>query len=224
MNTSQSPRTGLWSKLAAVVCYAVAMGMLEAICVVYLRQLLGPKAVAELDVTTIQRWPIESCASYVRSSCWQVWRGWPAGIRPRVSASSSPPSAFGTSHTTPGSIFGPDGPSRCWDGTACSSSRARVWLGACPVLISLEFVASCVVLIGPNKRAGPSAEPSANHHAAVGLDDLDREFHAAGRLATHGKCPASYPWWALALGMFPSLAAVWPSQVCRRSTAAEPSS
>ncbi|MBI4471265.1 MAG: hypothetical protein HY646_01260 [Acidobacteria bacterium] len=54
--TIQSTSGRVLSRLAWVTAYAIAMGLLEAICVIYLRQLTLP---AGASLTPLNRWPIE---------------------------------------------------------------------------------------------------------------------------------------------------------------------
>jgi hypothetical protein len=63
---SPLPICQAWQRLAWVFFFASAMGLLEAICVIYLRQLLFPAGIDPSHiVATVARWPIE----YVREVC-----------------------------------------------------------------------------------------------------------------------------------------------------------
>jgi hypothetical protein len=60
MKPCPSSSAPLWKNLALVAVYATAMGLLEAICVVYLRHLLLPTGVGQIEVAALNRYPIES--------------------------------------------------------------------------------------------------------------------------------------------------------------------
>ena len=87
------------------------------------------------------------------------------------------------------------------------------WYGPvlAPVLISLSFIVSCICLIAA-ERKGQGVRASLPR---VGLLTLGwaiwiLSFILPG-IGLHGKgYPASFPWWALFLGMLLSLAGTWP--------------
>ena len=79
MNPCPATRPPLWRNLILVATYATAMGLLEAICVVYLRRLLGIHGGNQVDVAAMdQYYAIESW----REACTIVMLiavGWLAG-------------------------------------------------------------------------------------------------------------------------------------------------
>ena len=176
----------LWKNLALVVVYATAMGLLEAICVVYLRQLLLPGGVGQIEVAAMDRYySVESW----REACTVVMLlavGWLAGTT-LATRFGFFVAAFGIWDIWyyvglylwtgwPGSLLE-------WD---CLFLSPCPWYGPvlAPVLISLSFL----VLLRLSHRgracgAGHPANPAARGPLGAGLGNLDPELHLARSFA-----------------------------------------
>ncbi len=202
----------LWSNLVLVAVYATAMGMLEAICVVYLRHLVLPDRTGPIDAAAMARFPIEPC----REACtilMLVAVGWLAGtsLATRFGFFIA---AFGIWDVWyyVGLYVWAGWPTSLleWD---CLFLLPCPWYGPvlAPVLISLSFVVSCICLI-VTERAGQGIRPTLPRVGllAIGWVIWILSFTLpAGLLPGQGH-PASYPWWALLLGMISAQAATWP--------------
>lgn len=212
MNQSSTPRTALWGALTAVICYGIAMGMLEAICVVYLRQLLLPPGTTQFDIQSLDRYPIEMW----REVCTIVMLGSVAWLAGKNTATRFGffVAAFGVWDIWYyiGLYLWAGWPTSLleWD---CLFLLPCPWYGPvlAPVLVSVAFVVSCVLLI----IGEHSGRPVRVTFARVGLVLLGWAIWILSFTVpaiwegTHAY-PTFYPWWALALGAIPSLAAVWP--------------
>ncbi len=155
MQPCPSSSSPLRRNLALVVAYATAMGLLEAICVVYLRHLLLRDGAGRIEVAALNRYPIELW----REACTIVMLvavGWLAGatLATRFGFFLA---AFGIWDIWyyvglyvwtgwPGSILE-------WD--CLFLMMPCPWYGPvlAPVLISLSFIVSCICLIVA-ERAG----------------------------------------------------------------------
>ena len=137
-----------------VVAYATAMGLLEAICVVYLRHLLLPVGGGQIEVAALNRYPIELWRE-ASTIVMLVVVGWLAGTSPATRFGCFL-AAFGIWDIWyyaglyvwtgwPGSLLE-------WD---CLFLMPCPWYGPvlAPVLISLSFIVSCICLIVA-ERAG----------------------------------------------------------------------
>lgn len=151
----------LWKNLALVVVYATAMGLLEAICVVYLRQLLLPGGVGQIEVAAMDRYySVESW----REACTVVMLlavGWLAGTT-LATRFGFFVAAFGIWDIWyyvglylwtgwPGSLLE-------WD---CLFLSPCPWYGPvlAPVLISLSFLVPAPVSSWPSVRGRASGQP-----------------------------------------------------------------
>ncbi len=202
----------LWRNLALVVAYATAMGLLEAICVVYLRKLLPHGGKGPIEVAAI--YPFLSIESW-REACTIVMLavvGWLAGttLATRFGFFIA---AFGVCD-----IWYYVG-LYVWDGWPRILEWDILFLLPClwygpvlaPVLISLSFIVSCACLIAA-ERAGHGIRATLPRVGllALGWTIWILSFTLPGAAIYETGDPANYPWWALGLGMVPSLAATWP--------------
>jgi len=207
-----SPPPSLWGNLVLVAGFAVAMGLLEAICVIYLRHLLPSAGTTHTPGTPTPRFPIELwrevCTIVMLLAVgglagrnlvtrfgyflaafgvWDIW--YYAGLR---IWSGWPPSLM------------------TWD---CLFLLPCPWYGPvlAPVLISLTFIASCLVII----RGEETGRPLRATVARAGLLTLGwliwiLSFTLPAYGAHAASHPASYPWWAFTVGVIPAVAAAWP--------------
>jgi len=210
MNGSRPTFSSPWTNFALVLVFGAAMGLLEAICVIYLRQLVLPVGMEVPANAPIDRYPIEIW----REACTIVMLGvvgWLAA-RTLVTRFGMFVAAFGVWDILyyvglyvwagwPSSIME-------WD---CLFLIPCEWWGPvlAPVLISLSFVATCVALIVADEAGRPiRPTPWRIVLLSIGWTIWLASFIVPGYgLARH---PDSYPWWALILGMFPALAATAP--------------
>ncbi|MDD4872893.1 MAG: hypothetical protein PHR77_20255, partial [Kiritimatiellae bacterium] len=66
MKSSSQNLQSAWKLLGWLLAYAVAMGLLEAICVIYLRRLVMPEGITAQQIgAPLARWPIE----IIREAC-----------------------------------------------------------------------------------------------------------------------------------------------------------
>ncbi len=171
----------LWRNLALIVVYATAMGLLEAICVVYLRKVLLHGSKGPIEVAAI--YPFISIESW-REACTIVMLavvGWLAGttLATRFGFFIA---AFGV-----WDIWYYVG-LYVWDGWPKILEWDILFLLPClwygpvlaPVLISLSFIVSCACLIVA-ERSGHGIRATLPRVGLLRarLDHLDLELHPA---------------------------------------------
>lgn len=188
------------------------MGIAEAICVVYLRQLILPVGEMVVDVRSLDHYSIEVW----REACTIVMLaavGWLAGSS-AVSRFGYFIAAFGIWDICyyAGLYWASGWPTSLleWD---CLFLIPCPWYGPvlAPVLISLLFIASCGLILRAERSGRPiRLSPARFALLAAGWAiwilsfTLPAAWHHA---AIH---PPAYPWWALMLGALPAIAAAWP--------------
>jgi hypothetical protein len=193
--------------------YGAAMGLAEAFCVVYLRQLVLPEGTPQNDLRALDCYTLEVC----REACTIVMLaavGWLAG-RNLATRFGFFIAAFGVWDILyyVGLYLASGWPSSLleWD---CLFLIPCPWYGPvlAPVLISIEFVVSCVLVL-ISERAGKPIAVTRGRFALLTIGWLIWILSFTVPAAWEGATthPSSYPWWALVLGMFPSLAAGWPN-------------
>lgn len=224
MSSSSPDATArIWRRLAWVGVYAVAMGLLEAICVIYLRRLLPDLASGTaLHVAPVERLRIE----VLREACTIVMLiavAWLGGVnlRSRVACFFY---AFGLWDIVyyvglwwlanwPGSWLE-------WD---CLFLIPKPWYGPvlAPVLISAYFAVACVVLHVWEVRKTPLRLST----RIVALQVLAGAVwywsfvKDADRIRAHGYASVTYSWSLFALGVAVACVGLWLAG--RRLTPAE---
>lgn len=190
-----------------VAVFAAAMGLLEAVCVIY-RRLLPAAPYA------IEQWR-EACTIVMLAVV-----GWLAG-RNLVTRFGLFLAAFGVwdiLYYVGFRIWSDKLPSlMSWD---CLFLLPCPWYGPvlAPVLISLSFIASCIVIIWAEAAGRPLRATAARTGLlALGWLIWILTFTLPAYCQHAAAQPASYPWWALAAGMIPALAATWPAASSQKS-------
>jgi hypothetical protein len=200
MNSARSRNT-LWRTLGLAAVFAVAMGILEAICVIYLRHLLSP---SENPVAALKRFPVEQ----IREACTIVMlltSAWLAGFNTRTRVAYF----F--------MVFG------IWDiayyaGLKWLAQWPSSWLEwdslflipvpwhgpvLAPILVSTYFVVVCIVCIAREHGGAPlrwSLFPVILQIAAMGFW-LDSFTNKSSIIKAQGYAGVSYSWSLLACGL-----------------------
>jgi len=207
-----SPATGrhtLWSRLAWLGVYAVAMGLLEAICVVYLRRLLPldtGSPIAGLEKLRIEI-PREICTIVML-----VAVAWLSGVnvRTRVAAFFF---AFGIWDILYyiGLWWWAGWPESLWTWD-CLFLIPQPWYGPvlAPVLISLYFILGCCWLWWAEQEQ-PVRWTSVLVFSqllafALWFWSFVQDSHA---ISVHGYKGVTYSWWLLVLGGLVGAAGLW---------------
>lgn len=208
------PSPARWNHLALVLIFAVAMGLLEAICVIYLRRLLPDVAAG---AAPMPRFPIELW----REACTIVMLatvGWLAGWN-LVTRFSYFLAAFGIWDIFyyVGLFIWSGWPPSLWTWD-CLFLIPCPWYGPvlAPALISLSFVGACVVAIwfdGTVReiRATPARGFLLTVAWAIWILAFILPAYRRGAAP-----PSSFPWWAFALGMVMAVWAMWPVRTAPR--------
>lgn len=208
-----------WRRLLAVASYGIAMGVAEAICVVYLRQLILPAGATEIDVRSLDRYSIE----VVREACTIVMLaavGWLAGWD-LASRFGFFVAAFGLWDIAyyVGLHLAAGWPQALleWD---CLFLIPCPWYGPvlAPIVISAIFVMNCVSILWAQSLGNPvRLSPVRLGLLTLGWSIWILSFTLPAIWEQADKYPSSYPWWALALGSIPSLACSLPGSWDRTS-------
>lgn len=207
MFTCTNGARDIWSRLGWLGAYAIAMGLLEAICVIYLRRLLPTEAAATVE--PLERLRLE----IIREACTLVMLlavAWLAGInfRLRVACFFY---AFGLWDILyyaglwwlagwPASLL-------TWD---CLFLIPKPWYGPvlAPVLISVYFILSCGWVSAREIRGTPvpfSAGLIASQLAAFAIWYWSF-VKDAGHISAHGYADVSYSWPLLIAGALVGMA------------------
>lgn len=207
----------LWLRLAWLAVYAVAMGLLEAICVIYLRRLLPLET--EVSIPALMKLKVE----VPRETCTIVMLiavAWLAGInlRTRIACFFF---AFGIWDIL--YYVGlwwwtgwPESP-LTWD---CLFLIPKPWYGPvlAPVLCSLYFIGACCWLCwdearGRPRRWSPLLVGSQLLAFALWYWSFVKD---SDRIAASGFKIASYSWWLWVLGAVVGLAGLWRAAASQR--------
>jgi len=213
MTSAPSAPPHIWRRLAWVGVYVVAMGLLEAICVIYFRRLLPDLgAGAPLDVVTVERLRIE----VIREACTMVMLvavAWLGGVnlRSRLACFFY---AFGLWDIVyyaglwwlahwPGSWLE-------WD---CLFLIPKPWYGPvlAPVLISAYFAIVCVLLHVWEVRRTPiklSIE-TVTPQVLAGVVWYWSFVKDADQIGMHGYANIRYSWGLFAVGAGIACAGLW---------------
>jgi len=211
MTSSPSELPRIWRRLAWLGIFAVAMGLLEAICVIYLRRLL-PDLAAGAHVPPLERLRIE----VIREACTIVMLvavAWLGGVnwRSRVACFFY---AFGIWDIIyyaglrwlanwPGSWLE-------WD---CLFLIPKPWYGPvlAPVLISAYFAAACVVLHVWEIRQTPLRLSTViiGTQVLAGVMWYWSFVKDADRIRLSGYAGVSYSWTLFVLGVVVACAGLW---------------
>ncbi len=198
------PSRTIWSRLGWVWVYAIAMGLLEAICVIYLRRQLPPEAVSTgLWAAPLQRVPIE----LIREACTLVMLlavAWLAGFNVR-SRWAYFFFAFGVwdilYYVGLKWLAGWPASWLTWD---CLFLIPVPWYGPvlAPVLGSAYLVLAAVAVLGSEQRATPARlgmlVPSQLLTLGVWIWSFVKNTHA---ISTRGFQGMTYSWSLFALGL-----------------------
>ncbi|MDD2707851.1 MAG: hypothetical protein PHV34_07550 [Verrucomicrobiae bacterium] len=206
-------RRRIWSQLGWVFVFAVAMGLLEGICVIYLRRLLIPVgATVEQLGPPISRWPVE----VVREFCTIVMLlavAWVAGFnwRSRLAHFFFMFGVWDILYYVALWWFG-GWPSSImeWD---CLFLIPKPWYGPvlAPVLISLYFMVGCCVALA-HEKWGCSLRVTL---PAFGLQILAMFIwywsfvKDSDAIKAYGYEGVHYSWWLFAAGLVCGLASLW---------------
>ncbi|MCX7049487.1 MAG: hypothetical protein NTX50_28885 [Candidatus Sumerlaeota bacterium] len=203
----------VWRQLAWMAVFAVAMGLLEAICVIYLRRLVTiPGGDMRQLADPIKRFPIE----IIREACTLAMllaAAWMAGfnLRSRVAHFFF---AFGVWDVFyyAGLKWLADWPSSWleWD---CLFLIPQPWYGPvlAPVLISAYFAVACCVVLAGEKKGRPirvSFVAVASQVLAAVAWYLSFVI-AANQIARNGHADTRYLWELFAGGMIVGCAGLW---------------
>jgi hypothetical protein len=210
----------VWPRLAWLAVYAVAMGLLEAVCVIYLRRLFPVEAyfpIPPLEKMNVEV-PREACTIVMLAAV-----AWLSGINWRLRLACFF-FAFGI-----WDIFyyvglqwwtGWPGRLITWD---CLFLIPKPWYGPvlAPVLISLYFVGGCCWLHAREVRGSPVRFPAAmvvSQLAAFGLWYLSF-VKDADYITKNGYAGVTYSWPLLIVGAVVGVAGFWlasrPAQPAR---------
>ncbi|MCX7886548.1 MAG: hypothetical protein N3B01_04725 [Verrucomicrobiae bacterium] len=214
---SPTATRGVWSRLAWVAIYAVAMGLLEAVCVIYLRRLLPIEPTASLPALMKLKVevPREVCTIVMLLAV-----AWLAGtnLRTRLACFFF---AFGIWDILyyvglrwwtgwPESLL-------TWD---CLFLIPKPWYGPvlAPVLCSLYFIGGCCWLYwdetrGRAWRLSPTLVGSQLLAFAIWYWSFVKDSES---IAAKGFKTASYSWWLWAVGTLIGLAGLWRACASRR--------
>jgi hypothetical protein len=209
----------VWGQLGWVCFFAASMGLLEAICVIYLRRLILPSVAVSRLLFPVARFPIE-LISEACTIAMLLAVAWLAGFNAR-SRSVYFFFAFGVWDILyyVGLKWLADWPSSWleWD---CLFLIPTHWYGpvVAPVLISLYMAfASCVMLLNEEQgRPLPTRVviPTQSLALAAWYWSFVRD---SGRIAAHGYADVRYSWLLFAVGLVLGLAGLWLAIRARRS-------
>ena len=214
MKITSSPISNqAWQRLLWAFLFATAMGLLEAICVIYLRRLVTPAGGGDVTVLpSLGRYPIE----HIREACtiimlitmaWMAAFNWRSGVAFFFFM-------FGVWDIVyyVGLKWLADWPSS-WLDWDCLFLIPKPWYGSvlAPVLISAYFVFACGLLIvreGAGARLRLSPLFFALQLAGFGLwywsFVKDSEL-----IQSHGYSNVSYSWPLLISGLIAALLGLW---------------
>jgi hypothetical protein len=203
----------VWKQLGWVSAYAVAMGLLEAICVIYLRRLVIPAGgdVHQLG-SPIGRWPIE----IIREACTVVMLvavAWICGSNWK-SRTAYFFFMFGVWDILyyVGLKWLGNWPSSWleWD---CLFLIPKPWYGPvlAPVLISLYFIFGCYLVLIYEQRPIPlCVSPSVAFLQALAFIIWYWSFvKDTNQIAKHGYSGVHYSWILFAVGLVCGLLSLW---------------
>jgi ubiquinone/menaquinone biosynthesis C-methylase UbiE len=210
----------VWRQLGWVSVFAVAMGLLEAICVIYLRRLILSIEVGH-SLVPVARFPIE----LIREACtiaMLVAVAWMAGFNAR-SRSAYFFFAFGVWDILyyVGLKWLAGWPSSWleWD---CLFLIPTRWYGPvlAPILISLYMMFACCVLLANEQRGTPLRMWVAIPTQSLALATWYWSFvRNTGRIwiATRGYAGVRYSWPLFAVGLLLGLTGLWLAIRTRRA-------
>lgn len=201
----------VWRQLGLVCFFAVSMGLLEAICVIYLRRLIPPGFEISQSPASLTRFPIE----LIREACTVAMLlavAWIAGFNAR-SRSAYFFFVFGV-----WDIFYYVGlkwlahwPSSWleWD---CLFLIPTRWYGPvlAPILISLYMAFASSVILVNEERGTPLHMRVVSPTQSLALATWYWSFvRDSGWIAAHGHAEIRYSWLLFAVGLLLGLAGLW---------------